>query len=103
MLKMKLRDVVPDVEYRVLMLKLSRLLSSSEDIYELTYMLKSLIPAGKRERFRTPLEVFEFLENLEHLGPTKLYWLYELFQEMEKPDLSAMVLNFITKRGEDMI
>ena len=100
---MKIRDIVPDVEYRVLMLKLSRLLSSSEDIYELTYMLKFQIPAGKRERFNTPLELFEFLENLEYLGPTKLYWLHELFQKMEKPDLSAMILNFITKCGEDMI
>ena len=63
-------------------------------------MLKFQIPAGKRERFSTPLEVFEFLENLEHLGPTNLYWLHELFQEMEKPDLCGMVLNFITKRED---
>ena len=98
--EVKLRDVVPDVKYRALMLKLSRLLSSSGDIYELTYMLRCRIPAGKRETFSTALEVFEFLENLEHLGPTNIHWLYELFQEMEKPDLSAMVLNFVTNRDE---
>ena len=99
----KLRDVVPDVEYRVLMLKLSRLLSSSEDIDELTYMLTTKIPAGIKERLLTPLEVFVFLEKSGVLGPKKLYWLHKLFQKMEKPDLSAMVLNFITNRHEEMI
>ena len=44
----KLRDVVPDADYRALMRKLSSLLSSLEDIYELKYMLKCRIPAGKR-------------------------------------------------------
>ena len=47
--EVKLRDVVPDAEYRALTLKLSSLLCSSEDIYELTYMLKYLVTAGKRE------------------------------------------------------
>ena len=90
----KLRDILPDIKYRILMLKLSRQLCSSEDIHELTYILTSKIPDGIKERLTTPLKVFEFLHKNDDLGPTKLYWLYELFQEMDKPDLSAMVLNF---------
>ena len=97
----KLREVVPVVEYRALMRNLSSLLSRSEDIYELKYMLKSLIPAGKREGLNIALQVFDFLENLELLGPTKFYWLHGLFQEMEKPDLRAMVLNFILEHEEE--
>ena len=98
----KLEEVVTDIKYRALMRKLSSLLSSSQDIYECKYMLKCLIPAGKRERFSTALEVFEFLENFELLGPKKLEWLCQLFQEMGKPDLSVMVLNFV-HRFEEMI
>ena len=80
----KLGEVVPNIKYRVLMRNLSSLLSSPEDIYELKYMLKGHIPAGKREEINLALEVFNFLENLELLGPTKLYWLHELFQEMAR-------------------
>ena len=101
MSEMKLRDVVPNKEYRVLMLKLSGLLSSSEDTDKLKYMLTSRIPAGIKEKLLTPLEVFIFLEKSYVLGPKKFHWLHELFLLIEKPDLSAMVLNFIIEHGEE--
>ena len=80
-----------DLKYRSLVLKLSRKLSCDE----VKYMLKSRIPAGKREKLTTTLQVFDFLENLELVGPNNLCGLIYLLGLMDELKLRDMVVNFL--------
>ena len=80
-----------DGEYRSLVLKLSRKLSCEE----VKYMFKSHIPAGKREKLTTTLQVFVFLENLELVGPNNLCGLIRLLELMDEHNLRDMVEDFL--------
>lgn len=79
-----------DAKYRSLILKLSRKLSCDE----LKYMLKLRIPAGKREKLTTTLQVFDHLENLQFVGPSNLDGLIRLLKLMGEHELLEMVEKF---------
>ena len=89
---------IPDLEYRVFMLKLSRQITA-QDMAELKYLLSSLIPEGKKESLKTALELFRYLEMLLFVGTNNLTNLKELFRRMDKPELCQMVTKFIQDRN----
>ena len=74
MCDIKVKDILPDGEYRAMILQLS----SDLELEDLKYMLRSLIPDGKSERLTTTLQVFVHLENLLFVGPRNLRGLREL-------------------------
>ena len=80
-----------DAEYHSLILKLSRKLSCDE----LKYMMKPRIPAGKREKLTTTLQVFDHLENLQFVGPSNLDGLIRLLTLMDEHELLEMVEKFL--------
>ena len=92
-----LKEKIPDLEYRGLMLKLSRQITA-QDMAEFKYMLTSLIPDGKMETLDTVLKLFRFLEQQLFVGPNNLSELAELFRAMDKPKLCHMITNFILGR-----
>ena len=89
MCDIKVEGVIPDGEYRAMMLKLSRQLSS--DLEGVKYMLRSIIRDGVSERLTTILQVFVHLEQREFVGPGNLHGLQELLHRLEKHDLCVMV------------
>ena len=89
---------IPDLEYRVFMLKLSRQITT-QDIAELKYLLSSLIPESKKESLKTALELFRYLEMLLFVGANNLANLKELFRRMDKPELCQMITKFIQDRN----
>ena len=80
-----------EAKYRSLILKLSRKLSCDE----LKYMMKPRIPAGKREKLTTTLQVFDHLENLQFVGPSNLDGLIYLLKLMDEHELIEMVKKFL--------
>ena len=89
---------IPDVEYRIFMLNLSRQVTA-QDMEELKYMLASpVIPDGRMDTFNTALKLFYHLKNLRFVGPDNLGNLKELFLRMDKPTLYAMTMNFTHER-----
>jgi hypothetical protein len=92
-----LREMIPDLKYRGLMLKLSRQITA-QDMAEFKYMLTSLIPDGKKETLDTAIELFRFLEQQLFVGPNNLSKLEELFRLMDKPALCEMVTKYICGR-----
>ena len=89
---------IPNLEYRVFMLKLSRQITP-KDMEELKYVLTSLIPEGKKESLKTALELFRYLEMLLFVGTNNLANLEELFRVMDKPELCQMITKFIHDRN----
>ena len=61
-------------------------------------MLRCHIPAAKMERLDSALDVFQYLENLQIVGPNidkcGMNELKELFSLMQKPKLARMVAEF---------
>jgi ribosomal protein L17 len=55
-------EMIPDLKYRVFMLKLSRQITE-QDMKELKYVLTRLIPNGKKEKLNSALECFVYLNN----------------------------------------
>ena len=83
--------LIGDAKYRSLILKLSRKLSCDE----LKYMMKTQIPAGKREKLTTTLQVFDHLENLQFVGPSNLCGLIYLLKLMDEHELLEIVKKFL--------
>ena len=84
---------IPDLEYRVFMLKLSRQITE-QDMDEIKYMLKSRIPDGKKESLNTALKLINYLEQMLFVEPNILWDLEELFRRMDKPKLCQMITKF---------
>ena len=93
MCDIKVEGIIPDGEYRAMMLRLSRQLSS--DLDGVKYMLRSIIRDGVSERLTTVLQVFVHLEQREFVGPGNLRGLQKLLHRLERHELCAMVASFI--------
>ena len=90
------QEIVPQYEYDALLLELKRPFESNEtDFKTLKFLLRERIPDGKRERLKTPLDVFVHLERLRLLGPDNLSGLLQLFRLMEKSELCDRVNSFV--------
>ena len=85
---------IPDLEYRVFMLKLSRQITA-QDMEQLKRVLSSLIPEGKKESLKTALELFRYLEMLLFVETNNLAKLKEVFRIIDKPILCEMITKFI--------
>ena len=88
-----LSKMIPDLEYREFMLKLSWQITE-QDMDEIKYMLKSSIPEGKKESLNTALKLINYLEQMLFVEPNSLGNLEELFRRMDKPKLCEMVTKF---------
>ena len=93
-----LKQWIPDLEYRIFMVKLSWQLTD-EDIAELKYVLTSLIPDGKMESLDTAIKLFRYLERMLFVEPNNLGNLEELFRVMGKAELCQMIAKFIHDRN----
>ena len=90
------QTLVPHYEYNKLLLKLSRHLSETE-LQEIKFLLRECIPDGKREKIPHLLDLFKRLEELTLLGPDEVSILKSLFELMEKPELFAMVSEYMER------
>ena len=93
-----LSKLIPDLDYRIFMLKLSWQITE-KDVAELKYVLTSRIPDGKKEYLTDALELFRYLERILYVGPDNLANLEELFRRMDKPKLCQMITTFIHDRN----
>ena len=93
MCDIKVKSIIPDGEYRAMMVRLSLQLSS--DLDAVKYMLRNIIRDGESERLDNILDVFVHLEQREFVGPGNLHGLQELLHRLERHELCAMVASFI--------
>jgi hypothetical protein len=89
-----LREKIPDVEYRLLIHKLSQQVTE-QDLAELKSVFKSCIPKSKREKILKAIELFEILEEIQFVREDDLGDLKELFDQMNKHKLCEIVTNYI--------
>ena len=89
-----LREKIPDVEYRLLIHKLSQQVTE-QDLAELKSVFKSRIPKSKREKILKAIELFEILEEIQFVREDDLGDLKELFDQMNKHKLCEIVTNYI--------
>ena len=88
---------IPDLKYRVFMLKLSHQITA-QDLAEIKYVLTSLIPDGKMESLDSAIELFRYLERILFVEPNNLGDLEQLCRIMDKPELCEMITKFIHDR-----
>ena len=85
-------NVVPTSKssYRAFLLDLGRKFKE-DDLQQLKFALKDVIPARSMERLRQPFDVFSALEDHGLLGPDKLGGLREYLDAIDRPKMVEML------------
>ncbi|EDO42517.1 predicted protein, partial [Nematostella vectensis] len=73
-------------DFRALLLKISDELTS-ENLSSMRFLCRDVIPAGRLEHFRRPIDMFVEFERLDRLSEKNRDFLASILVQIRRPDL----------------